>query len=103
MEKNMIRAILAHDSQWGIGKNGDLPWPKNSEDLKWFKECTTGCTVMMGRGTWESLKFKPLPNRTNAIVTSQNIQGAQRVCCCRHGRYAEKLAPLMKDSETYFK
>ena len=30
MEKNMIRAILAHDSEWGIGKNGNLPWPKNS-------------------------------------------------------------------------
>lgn len=72
----MIRAILAHDSQYGIGKDGDLPWPKNSEDLKWFKECTTGCTVMMGRKTWESLPFKPLPNRINAIVTSQNVEGA---------------------------
>jgi|TARA_B110000259_G_scaffold117433_1_gene133671 dihydrofolate reductase len=95
MEKNMIRAILAHDSQWGIGKNGDLPWPKNSEDLKWFKECTTGCTVMMGRGTWESLKFKPLPNRTNAIVTSQNIQGAQG-CVVADMKSMLKILPQMK-------
>jgi dihydrofolate reductase len=74
MEKNMIRAILAHDSEWGIGKDNSLPWPKNSEDLKWFKECTTGSTIMMGRNTWESLPFKPLPNRINAIVTSKRTK-----------------------------
>lgn len=72
----MIRAILAHDDQLGIGKDGGLPWPKNSEDLKWFKECTTGSTIMMGRNTWESLPFKPLPNRINAVVTSQKIEGS---------------------------
>ena len=33
----MIRAILACDNSWGIGKDGDLPWPHNSADLKWFK------------------------------------------------------------------
>ena len=71
MEKSMIRAILAHDSQYGIGKDGDLPWPKNSEDLKWFKESTSGSTVVMGRSTWESLPFKPLPNRHNVVVSSK--------------------------------
>lgn len=76
MEKNLIRAILAHDSQWGIGKDGDLPWPKNNEDLKWFKETTSGDVVIMGRNTWDSLPFKPLPNRTNVIVTTQDIKGA---------------------------
>jgi len=65
----MIRAILAHDSQYGIGKDGDLPWPKNSEDLKWFKESTSGSTVVMGRNTWNSLPFKPLPNRHNVVVS----------------------------------
>ena len=67
----MIRAILAHDSKYGIGKDGDLPWPKNSEDLKWFKESTSGSTVVMGRSTWESLPFKPLPNRHNVVVSSK--------------------------------
>jgi len=76
MEKNLIRAILAHDANWGIGKNGDLPWPKNNEDLKWFKETTSGDVVIMGRNTWDSLPFKPLPNRTNVIVTTQDIKGA---------------------------
>ena len=71
MEKNLIRGILAHDGYWGIGKNNDLPWPKNSEDLKWFKESTSGSTVVMGRSTWESLPFKPLPNRHNIVVSSK--------------------------------
>jgi dihydrofolate reductase len=72
----LIRAILAHDAYWGIGKNGDLPWPKNSEDLAWFKESTAGGVVVMGRKTWESLPRKPLPGRTNAIVTTQPIENA---------------------------
>ena len=66
----MIRAILAHDSEYGIGKDGDLPWPKNNEDLMWFKECTSGGTIVMGRNTWESLPFKPLPNRHNIVVSN---------------------------------
>ena len=64
----MIRAILAHDAYWGIGKDGDLPWPKNPDDLKWFKECTEGGVVVMGKTTWDSLPNKPLPKRTLSPV-----------------------------------
>lgn len=67
----MIRAIFACDDEWGIGKNNTLPWPRNSDDLKWFKESTTGSVVVMGRNTWDSLPNKPLPNRNNVIVTSE--------------------------------
>ena len=67
----MIKAILAADANWGIGKDGIMPWPHNSEDLKWFKECTDGECIIMGRKTWESLPFKPLPNRYNIVVTSK--------------------------------
>ena len=66
----MIRAILACDQEWGIGKAGTLPWTHNSADLKWFKECTTGGVVAMGKATWDSLPNKPLPNRNNIVVTS---------------------------------
>jgi dihydrofolate reductase len=95
MEKNMIRAILAHDSEWGIGKDNSLPWPKNSEDLKWFKECTTGSTIMMGRNTWESLPFKPLPNRINAIVTSQRTKDTLG-CIVADMKGMLKILPQMK-------
>ena len=66
----MIRAILACDDEWGIGKDGDLPWPHNPADLKWFKESTMGGVVVMGKTTWDSLPTQPLPGRNNIVVTS---------------------------------
>jgi dihydrofolate reductase len=69
----MIRAILACDENYGIGKNGDLPWPHNPADLKWFKECTVGGVVAMGKRTWDSLPTKPLPNRNNVVITSSEM------------------------------
>ena len=70
----MIRGIFACDRENGIGKNGTLPWSHNSEDLKWFKRCTDGGVVVMGRRTWNDHKMpKPLPNRYNIVLTSQNI------------------------------
>jgi dihydrofolate reductase len=69
----VIRAILACDEDWGIGKDNDLPWPHNPADLKWFKECTTGGVVAMGKATWDSLPTKPLPNRNNVIITSSEM------------------------------
>lgn len=69
----MIRAILACDENWGIGKSGALPWPHNPADLKWFKTSTLNHTIVMGKATWDSLPVKPLPNRVNVVVSSSNI------------------------------
>lgn len=73
----MIRAILAHDAQWGIGKNGELPWPKNSGDLQWFKQSTLNCAVVMGRNTWDGGMPKPLPKRRNIVITNRPIDGVE--------------------------
>ena len=73
---SMIKAILACDENWGIGKAGTLPWLHNPADLKWFKQMTTGSTVVMGRKTWDSLPVKPLPNRKNIVVSSNRVEGA---------------------------
>lgn len=70
----MINAIFACDEEWGIGKNNDLPWPRHSADLKWFKQMTNGQAVVMGRKTWESLPIKPLPNRLNFVISSTNME-----------------------------
>lgn len=64
----MISAIVAVDNNWGIGFNGNL-LEHIPEDLKYFKELTSGCTVVMGRKTWDSLPKKPLPNRHNLVIT----------------------------------
>ena len=67
----MIRAILACDDNWGIGKDGTLPWPHNPADQQWFKECTLNSTVVMGRATWDDPDMpKPMPKRHNVIVSS---------------------------------
>jgi dihydrofolate reductase len=54
-----------------IGNNGKLPW-KLPSDMKRFRSITTAQkNVIMGRKTWESIpeKFRPLPERTNIVVT----------------------------------
>lgn len=71
----MINAILACDLNYGIGKGGDLPWPKNSEDMGWFRETTKDGVVVMGRKTWESLGNKPLPNRSNIVLGRKEVLG----------------------------
>lgn len=67
----MIKAIMAVDEAWGIGKKGTLPWPANKEDLKQFKDKTTGHIVVMGSKTWKDPCFPaPLKNRENMVVTN---------------------------------
>jgi dihydrofolate reductase len=51
-----------------IGKDGTLPWHL-PEDLKRFKRLTTDKPCIMGRKTWDSLPRKPLPDRTNIVLT----------------------------------
>ena len=72
----MIRAILACDEEWGIGKNGDMPWPHNRADLQWFKKMTFGQAIVMGRNTWNSLPVRPLPGRQNIVVSTTTVEGA---------------------------
>jgi len=52
-----------------IGHKGDIPW-KIPGEQKMFKEITLGHTVIMGRKTYETLG-RPLPGRTNVVITRQ--------------------------------
>jgi len=72
----MIRAILACDEDWGIGKDGSMPWPHNRADLQWFKKMTYGYSIVMGRNTWNSLPVRPLPGRHNIVVSTTTVEGA---------------------------
>ena len=69
----MIKAIMAIDEKGGISKDQSMPWPKNSIDLKWFKENTINNVVVMGRKTWED-PFMPTPlkSRINVLITSKD-------------------------------
>jgi len=63
-----IIIITAHDPNLVIGKDGKLPW-KYSKDLKHFKERTMGHPLLMGRKVFEEIGEKPLPGRTNIVLS----------------------------------
>jgi len=50
-----MRAIIAVNSIGMIGLNNSLPWPPNKEDFKHFKEKTSGCTLLVGYNTYQTL------------------------------------------------
>ena len=64
----MIVLVVAAAENRVIGNKGALPW-RIPDDLKRFKALTLGKPCIMGRRTWESLPMKPLPGRTNIVVT----------------------------------
>ena len=63
---------MAVDDNGGISKGSSMPWPKNSNDLKWFKKNTLNQVVVMGSKTWED-PFMPTPlkERENIIITTK--------------------------------
>lgn len=63
-----IAFVVAAAKNGVIGVDGDLPW-RLKTDLQLFKKNTLGKPVIMGRKTWESLPFRPLPKRLNIVVT----------------------------------
>ena len=63
----MISSIVAMNREGLIGSNNQIPWYLPA-DLKYFKKQTTGHHILMGRKCFKSIS-KPLPNRTNIIVT----------------------------------
>ncbi|MFZ2500710.1 MAG: dihydrofolate reductase [Minisyncoccia bacterium] len=72
MQKPCISIIAAIGEKRELGMRGKLLWHL-PDDMKHFKAVTAGHPVIMGRKTWESLpeRFRPLPGRTNVVVTRQ--------------------------------
>jgi dihydrofolate reductase len=68
----IISAIAALSRNRVIGRNNDLPW-RLPDDMRFFMQTTKGHHVIMGRKNYDSLlpKFKPLPDRTNIVITRQ--------------------------------
>jgi dihydrofolate reductase len=72
-----IALVVARASNGVIGIDGKLPW-HISADLQHFKRLTVGKPVIMGRKTYDSIG-KPLPRRTNIIVTRDRSWSAPGV------------------------
>ena len=75
-----IHLIYARATNGVIGLNNTMPWHL-PEDLAHFKKLTSGNPVVMGRKTWDSLpeRFRPLPGRTNIVVTRNADWSAEGV------------------------
>jgi len=75
-----LSIAVATGENFAIGKDNQLLWHMPA-DLKFFKQTTSGHTVIMGRKTFDSVG-KPLPNRRNIVITRDKdlkIEGAEVV------------------------
>lgn len=86
-----IGLVWAEAAGGVIGADGGMPWHV-PEDLAHFKALTLGAPVIMGRRTWDALpgRFRPLPGRTNVVVTRQGAWRAEGAT--RAGSLDEALA-----------
>ncbi|MFI3229265.1 MAG: dihydrofolate reductase [Bacillota bacterium] len=94
-----MKAIVAVDSEWGIGKNNDMLFHLPL-DLAFFKEQTMGKTIVMGRKTLLSFpNGKPLPKREN-IVLSSTFNSDQ--CLCVQSMQELKAVLNERDADSVF-
>ena len=72
-ERSLAVKLIANvDRSWGIGRSGGMLF-HIPEDLRFFRSCTMGGAVIMGRKTLESLPGgRPLPGRLNIVLTHKN-------------------------------
>ena len=71
-----IVLVLAMADNGVIGNAGGIPW-RIPEDLKRFKAITMGKPLIVGRKTWESFPKRPLPGRTNIVITRDASYAAE--------------------------
>lgn len=85
-----IYAIVAASKNNAIGQNGNIPWHLPN-DLKYFKLTTLNHPIIMGRKSFESLG-RPLPRRTNIVITRDMYYAATGVLVCHHLTEALSMA-----------
>lgn len=68
MKKFLLKMIAIVDSEFGVAKNGKIPW-SFEEDLKFFREKTLHSIIIMGRVTFFSIPNAPLHDRINYVIS----------------------------------
>ena len=94
----MLSLIVAASENNVIGKDNDLLWHL-PDDLKHFKRTTKGHHVITGRKTFESHGSRPLPGRTNIIIT-RNPEYEAEGCIVTDS--LEKALGFVKDDDEPF-
>ncbi|MDY5941439.1 MAG: dihydrofolate reductase [Eubacteriales bacterium] len=78
-----MKAIVAVDRNWGIGRNNNLLF-RIPADMKFFRETTAGKVVVMGLNTLRSFPGgKPLPNRVNLVLSDVQLPEEENLTVCR--------------------
>lgn len=93
-----ISIIVAIAENFAIGKNNDLLFHLPN-DLKRFKEITSGKTIIMGRNTLLSLPKWPLPNRRHVVISDipdDHFEG------CEMASSIQEAIELVKNDEEAF-
>ena len=107
-----LKAIAAMSLNRVIGNGNKIPWHL-PDDFKWFKQMTSGHTIVMGRKTFESIG-RPLPNRKTIVIsrsgfshpgvtTLQDLQALDinaepgEVFICGGAQLYEQMLPLCSD------
>jgi dihydrofolate reductase len=91
-----MKAIVAVDTKWGIGKNNDLLF-SIPEDMKFFRETTLNKVVCMGYNTLLSFPgSKPLKNRVNIVLAPDGVERDD----CTIVHTLEELSSVLKGYDT---
>ena len=93
-----ISIIVAIAENNAIGKNNELLW-HISRDLKRFKGLTNGHYVVMGKKTYFSLPRRPLPNRTNMVIT--DVPGEQIDDCLMAYSIGDAINKMDTENENF--
>lgn len=99
LEPGRVHMIVARSKNGVIGADNRIPW-RLRDDMRFFREMTTGNTVVMGRKTYESLG-RPLPNRRNVVVTRDKQFQAAGVDVVRSPEQALMLPREPGDGEIF--
>lgn len=91
-----LALVVARARNGVIGREGGLPWRLKS-DMAWFKANTLGKPVIMGRKTWDSLPLKPLPGRTNIVLSRDGSFEPPKAVVCE--TLAEALGIAREQAE----
>ena len=97
-----VSLIVAVANNGVIGKDNDLIWHLPN-DMKFFKQTTTAHHVIMGRKNFESIteRFRPLPNRTNVIITRNSDYKAEGCVVVNSVEQALEVAKQNGDKEPF--
>ena len=98
----VISIIVAVSQNHVIGKDNDLIW-KLPKDMKFFKSTTNGHHILMGRKNFESIphKFRPLPNRTNIVITRNSNYIAKNCLIVNSIEAGIDIAKRNKENELF--